>query len=57
MSEPESSSTVHVVNGEQPTLASVSALIRSAGFTVKAFPTGGELLASLGPQSNGCVLG
>ena len=49
-------SIVHVVDDDASFLRAVSRLLRSSGFTVKAFDSATALLAQVSPETRGCVI-
>jgi len=49
-------SVVHIVDSDPASLVRVSGMLRAAGYLVKAFARGAELLTDLGTGSNGCII-
>jgi FixJ family two-component response regulator len=47
---------VHVVDDDASFREALTRVLRAAGFEVRAYSSGAELLAQLGPQDYGCVL-
>ena len=56
MSDPESTTAIHVVDDDPSTLAYVARIFRAAGHAVKTYTSAASLLADLGPGSNGCIV-
>src|SRR4029453_1414676 len=56
MSASESTSVVYVVDDDPSTLTRVSRMMRAAGYAVKMFTRGAELIEDLGAVSNGCIV-
>jgi two-component system response regulator FixJ len=56
MSASESTSVVYVVDDDPSTLTRVSRMMRAAGYAVKMFTRGAELIEDLGAGSNGCIV-
>jgi FixJ family two-component response regulator len=48
--------TVYLVDDDASFLAAMSRLLRASGFETASYGAAGELLATLGPESRGCVV-
>src|SRR5262245_45365024 len=56
MSEMEFAAVVRVVDDDPSMRERVSRMLQAAGYAVKAYAMGAELLADLGPTANGCII-